>query len=579
MLNNYSLKVKLILLCSFLTLFTAVVGFFSYRGIHKIEVSNKRVVEGVVPSLELANSMAINYNKIRISLRTLGLPGITKEQADEAIRDTLKSIASYEADRKTYEALPFVEGEKALYESLNANWVHFRGIGEKAIAFYKSGKPEDHESMMKIFFVDCPEAALAFSSSLDNLLKFQKDNLQKFTLESKTIDEETIALVTILSLIAIIVSLVIGFYFSSKLSAAINSIVGSLQESSEVLSSASNQIAASSEQLSQATTEQAASLQETSSSIEEINSMVISNTENARQSAGASEKCLENAEKGKVVVSGMIKAIGQISVSNNNIMEQINENNKEIEDIVKLINEIGTKTKVINDIVFQTKLLSFNASVEAARAGENGKGFAVVAEEVGNLAAMSGAAAVEISTMLDTSVNRVEVIVKNSREKIGKLITEGKISLETGTTIANECGTVLEDIVGSVARVSGSVSEISTACQEQALGVQEVTKAIAQLDQVTQENSASSSESANAASSLSQQAINLTGLVQNLLEIVDGKNGVPKKIETSTVIAPKVVKKKIESSNTLIVKKETLKAPVKKETMFPSAEDPRFSDV
>ena len=581
MLNKYSLKFKLIFLCCFLTLFTALVGFFSYRGMHQVEQSNKRIVEGVVPNLELVNSMSISFNKIRVALRTIGLNGISKEQADEAVDQALKSIAEYEKDKKAYEANTFFEGEKALYDSLNTKWIHFKGIGEKVVALHKSGRAEDQASMTKIFLVDCPEAALQFSNSIDALLKFHKNNLHKFTLESSNVDEQTNTLIVVLSLVAVVVSLVIGFYFSSKLSSAINYIVNSLQESSEVLSSASSQIATTSDQLSQATTEQAASLQETSSSIEEINSMVISNTENARQSAGASEKCLENAEKGKVVVNDMIKAIGQISTSNNNIMEQINENNKEIEDIVKLINEIGTKTKVINDIVFQTKLLSFNASVEAARAGENGKGFAVVAEEVGNLAAMSGAAAVEISTMLDTSVKRVETIVKNSREKIGKLIADGKISLEAGTAIANECGVVLEDIVGSVARVSSSVSEISTACQEQALGVQEVTKAITQLDQVTQENSASSLESANAASSLSQQAINLTGLVQNLLEIVDGKNGAPIKIETNTAVVSKMTKKStISDSNPAVqLKKDTVKISAKKDIIFPLAEDSRFSDV
>lgn len=67
-------------------------------------------------------------------------------------------------------------------------------------------------------------------------------------------------------------------------------------------------------------------------------------------------------------------AIGEISESNNRILQQVEDSNQKITDIVKVINEIGTKTKVINDIVFQTKLLSFNASVEAARAGEHGKG-------------------------------------------------------------------------------------------------------------------------------------------------------------------------------------------------------------
>ena len=576
MLNNYGLKGKLILLCCFLTLFTTVVGFFSYQGIHGVEESNERVVKGIVPNLELVNSMALNYGKIRIALRTLGLQGITKEQATEAVDQTLEYIAKYEEDKKAYEAMTFVEGEKELYESLNTNWLYFKGVGERALALHKSGKPEDHDALMQIFFVDCPKAASTYTKSLDALLSFHNNNLQKYALESVRIGTQTNMVIIILSIVAIITSLVVGFFFASKLSGSINTIVQNLQESSEVLSSASNQIAASSEQLSNATTEQAASLQETSSSIEEINSMVISNTENAKQSAGASEKCLANAEKGKVVVSGVIKAIDQISISNNNIMDQINENNKEIEDIVKLINEIGTKTKVINDIVFQTKLLSFNASVEAARAGENGKGFAVVAEEVGNLAAMSGAAAIEISTMLETSVHRVEVIVKNSKEKIGKLIAEGKISIEAGTAIANECGAVLDDIVGSVANVSGAISEISTACQEQAQGVQEVTKAITQLDQVTQENSASSSESANAASSLSQQAILLTDLVQNLVEIVDGKSGVTKKTDTNKVVAPKT---NIERVSAFGANKQSTKISIKKEPVFPLAEDSRFSDV
>lgn len=578
MLKNKSLKVKLILLCCFLTLFTAVVGFFSYRGIINIETSNERVIDGVVPNLELANSMALSYGKIRIAVRTLGLEGLTKEQADSAIDQTIKSINDYEEARKKYEASPFVSGEKELNDALNVNWIQFRGIGEKAIALYKTGKAEDHSTMIKIFSVDCPQAALEYNKSLDALLNFHKNHMHKFSLESKNIGHQTNAIIIALSLIAIISSLLIGFIFSIKLSGSINNIVQSLQESSEVLSSASSQIASSSEELSQATTEQAASLQETSSSIEEINSMVISNTENARQSASASAKSLANAEKGKVVVDGMIKAIGQISTSNNNIMEQINENNKEIEDIVKLINEIGTKTKVINDIVFQTKLLSFNASVEAARAGENGKGFAVVAEEVGNLAAMSGAAAIEITNMLDTSVKRVEVIVKKSSEKIGKLIDEGKISLDAGTSIANECGSVLDEIVVSVANVSGAVSEISVACQEQSQGVQEVTKAIAQLDQVTQENSANSAQSANAASSLSHQAVTLTSLVQNLVEIVDGKIEVNKGDKNNSINRPVVKKNKFES-NLLKMNQSARKPSSKKDISLPSAEDSRFSDV
>ncbi len=250
--------------------------------------------------------------------------------------------------------------------------------------------------------------------------------------------------------------------------------------------------------------------------------MINANTENASQSSIVSQQSLSTAERGKVVVEHMIKAIGEINTSNNGIMKQIDETNKEIENIVKIINEIGSKTTVINDIVFQTKLLSFNASVEAARAGEQGKGFAVVAEEVGNLAAMSGAAAHEITNMLDGSIKVVEGIVRESKQKIGKLILDGKEKVDAGTRVAHECEEVLNEIVSSVASVSNMITEISTASQEQAQGVHEITKAIAQLDQVTQQNSANSAESANSAGTLSSQAELLNSLVQKLVQTVEG---------------------------------------------------------
>ena len=373
----------------------------------------------------------------------------------------------------------------------------------------------------------------------------------------------------------------------------LNEIVSSLSKSGQEVSSSSNQIASASEQLSQATTEQAASLQETSSSIEEISSMINANTENAKQSSKISEQSLVAAEKGKVVVDQMIHAIGDINISNDGIVKQIDQTNKEIENIVKIINEIGTKTKVINDIVFQTKLLSFNASVEAARAGEQGKGFAVVAEEVGNLAAMSGAAALEISNMLEGSIKTVEGIVRDSKEKIGKLILNGKDKVEAGTKVAHECELVLNEILDSVANVSKMTSEISVASSEQAQGVHEITKAITQLDQVTHQNTANASDSADAANSLSEQATILNALVQRLVSTIEGagtdkknvKNPAPKnnkkidKVEPIILEKPKLTAKKVSDKES--VKKVIIesKAIEKKKDSLPSSNDQRFEDV
>ena len=303
----------------------------------------------------------------------------------------------------------------------------------------------------------------------------------------------------------------------------LNNIAASLSDSGKEVSSTSLQIAHSSEELSQAANEQAASLQETSASLEEINSMINLNSENAKESSIISEQSLKTAERGREVIYHMHTAIEDINTSNTSIMNQIDETNKEIETIVKIINEIADKTKVINDIVFQTKLLSFNASVEAARAGEQGKGFAVVADEVGKLASMSGAAALEISNMLESSTQQVERIVQESKNKIGKLIAQGKEKGEQGFKVSKECEGVLNEIVISVASVSKMVNAIASASQEQAQGIQEITKAITQIDQVTQINTSSASDSANAAGNLSNHAEILSSLVDQLMNTIEGE--------------------------------------------------------
>ena len=120
-------------------------------------------------------------------------------------------------------------------------------------------------------------------------------------------------------------------------------------------------------------------------------------------------------------------------------MGQVETGNLKIAEIIKMIEEISQKTRVINDIVFQTKLLTFNASVEAAREGEHGKGFALIAEEIGNLAQMSGNAATEISALLETSVQKVDQIISESKSSVGQSVQEGKQKVMFGTDIARRC--------------------------------------------------------------------------------------------------------------------------------------------
>ncbi len=247
-------------------------------------------------------------------------------------------------------------------------------------------------------------------------------------------------------------------------------IVTEVRGGTDTIASASEQIASGTADLSSRTEEQASSLEETASSMEELTSTVKQNADNARQANQLAVTASEVAVKGGTVVSEVVQTMGSI-----------NESAKKIVDIIA----------VIDGIAFQTNILALNAAVEAARAGEQGRGFAVVASEVRNLAQRSAAAAKEIKTLIDNSVEKVDA----------------------GTKLVDQAGTTMQEVVESIRRVTDIMAEISAASQEQTAGIEQVQQAVTQMDETTQQNSALVEESAAASESLHEQATKLAQVV------------------------------------------------------------------
>lgn len=231
----------------------------------------------------------------------------------------------------------------------------------------------------------------------------------------------------------------------------------------EAVTAGSEEISKGSDDLAQRTSEQAGALEETSASMEEMTSTVKQNADNSKQANQLAIAARDIANKGGAVTARAVDAMGEI-----------NKSSKKIADIITVIDEIA----------FQTNLLALNAAVEAARAGEHGRGFAVVAAEVRNLAQRSATAAKEIKGLINESIQRVT----------------------DGTELVNQSGKTLEEIVGSVKRVTDIIAEISAASQEQASGIDQVNKAIMQMDEGTQQNAALVEETASASQSMKEQA-------------------------------------------------------------------------
>ncbi|SDX47911.1 methyl-accepting chemotaxis protein [Collimonas sp. OK242] len=240
-------------------------------------------------------------------------------------------------------------------------------------------------------------------------------------------------------------------------------IVGEVRSGTDTIATASSQIAAGNQNLSQRTEEQASSLEETAASMEQLTSTVKQNADNASQANQLAVSASEVAIHGGTVVTQVVSTMGAINTSSK-----------------KIVDIIG----VIDGIAFQTNILALNAAVEAARAGEQGRGFAVVAAEVRNLAQRSAAAAKEIKSLIDDSVEKVGI----------------------GSRLVDQAGSTMDEIVASVRRVTDIMGEITAASQEQTAGIDQINQAISQMDQVTQQNAALVEEAAAAAASLQDQA-------------------------------------------------------------------------
>jgi methyl-accepting chemotaxis protein len=247
-------------------------------------------------------------------------------------------------------------------------------------------------------------------------------------------------------------------------------IVGRVRTGSQSVASASAEIAQGNNDLSARTESQASTLEQTAASMEELNATVHQNADKALEADQLAKTASTVAVRGGEVVSQVAET-----------MKGIDAASKKIADIIG----------VIDGIAFQTNILALNAAVEAARAGEQGRGFAVVASEVRSLAGRSADAAREIKSLINASVERVA----------------------QGSTLVDQAGVTMTEVVTSIKQVTDLMGQISAASSEQSEGVAQVGEAVASMDQVTQQNAALVEERAAAASSLKSQAQELVQTV------------------------------------------------------------------
>ncbi|MFL9878034.1 methyl-accepting chemotaxis protein [Herbaspirillum rhizosphaerae] len=440
-----------------------------------------------------------------------------KPETDEATR------ISGELQKKIFELLVSDE-EKQLYDKIMALRKIY--LAKRDVIYKAKAEPNPDPAMIAAALEkDYLPAAKQYSTEVENLLALQRKTIDQLNQHVAEIASQSANLLIVLEVLVLAMGIICAWYLTTGITRPLNTavgisrrvaegdlsveitvstkdeagqllqalkdmnvslrnIVGNVRTGTDTIATASGQIASGNLDLSSRTEQQAGSLEETASAMEELTSTVKQNADNARQANQLAVSASEVAVQGGSVVGKVIAT-----------MSSINESSKKIVDIIS----------VIDGIAFQTNILALNAAVEAARAGEQGRGFAVVASEVRSLAQRSAAAAKEIKSLIDDSV-----------EKVG-----------TGSKLVEQAGSTMEEVVASVKRVTDIVGEISSASQEQSTGIEEVNRAITLMDESTQQNAALVEQAAAAAQSMQEQAGKLAQLVSVFNISSTGSLGAP----------------------------------------------------
>ena len=480
-----------------------------------LQISNMRhsvseITNNQLPSVELVAQMDSAIANYRIAeIRHV----INQdESAMKGIEDSLIRLrADFNTASQAFAKLMSNDEERKMYATFEAEWKKYQSLSEQILSLSRSN---DDENARKLLESESLKMYEATDVSINKMVKLNHDS----AVEQAAISENAAATARNAMFAGLLLSLVFAVAISTLLIRSIGrqlgaepaeaarlaqgiasgnlssridlkvgdtsslmahlksmqqslaTVVTNVREGSESVATASAEIAQGNQDLSGRTESQASALEQTAASMEELSSTVKQNADNARQANQLAMTASTVAIQGGEVVSKVVDT-----------MKGINEASRRISDIIS----------VIDGIAFQTNILALNAAVEAARAGEQGRGFAVVASEVRSLAGRSADAAKEIKTLINASVERVT----------------------QGTTLVDQAGSTMNEVVTAIKRVTDIVGEISSASNEQSLGVSQVGEAVTQMDRATQQNAALVEQMAAAAGSLKSQAQDLVHTV------------------------------------------------------------------
>jgi methyl-accepting chemotaxis protein len=533
-----NLRISYKFFCAFgsVCLLCTLLGAASLIGLFKVSAALNHIVANSRPSIKLLGEIRYSVGTIRRADALLLLCD-SSACTTRLVTKRNNYIASYNRAIAQYVQMVSYPGERELCETIRDNTASYIALSEQGRELVEAGRAADASRLL--LYGDAVKAFNAAADAVETDVALNDAAADAEGVRSTALVHTLFIATAVAMSITVLLCAAIGGLLTriivtplqaataaleqvaqkdltaavevrshdeiGRLSAALNTTVASMRsilhsvaQGAEALSTAATELSVRSTQTSGNTQTETSKINQIAVAAQEMTATIAEISHNAEVASSASRESAEAARQGGAVMQAAAAT-----------MEQIASSTSSVEQKMTLLDhrsgEIGKVVSVIQEISEQTNLLALNAAIEAARAGEQGRGFAVVAGEVRRLAERTKGATEEISGTIRT-------IQQETRETLD-VMSKSRHIVETGLNETSRARTSMESIIRSSNEVENQIQLIATASNEETAASSEISESASYISNLATQNCQATEETTEACKNLSALANDLEGII------------------------------------------------------------------